>query len=78
MADDIELTDSRMIADQLARVTVNMLHSLYGNDDEQMKRMGHLLIGAIPSALSAEISKDATTTRNSPWRTHRKSRTRAG
>jgi hypothetical protein len=55
---EIEQTDSKMIAEQIARNTLNMIHSLYGSDRARFHRMSHLIRDALPSALSAEIEMD--------------------
>jgi hypothetical protein len=64
---EVEQADSEMIAQQLARVTLNMIHSLYGTDHARYQRMSGLILSAIPPALNAEIKGNQAVTRNSPW-----------
>jgi hypothetical protein len=71
---EIEQADSQMIAEQLARVTLNMIHSLYGADRVRFRRMSRLILAAIPPALKAEIKSDEAFTRSGLWRAHCKAR----
>jgi hypothetical protein len=74
---ELELADSQMIAEQMARVTLNMIHALYGADRARFRRMSHLILVAIPPALSAEIKNDEAFARIGLWRVRRKLRKRA-
>jgi hypothetical protein len=73
---ELEQADSKMLADHIARVTLNMIHTLYGSDRARFRRMNRLVLAAIPPALKAEIKSDDARTNIIAWRKHRKARTK--
>jgi hypothetical protein len=71
---DAEQADSQMIAEQIARVTLNMIHTLYGTDRVRFRRMSHLILDAIVPALTIELKNDDAFTNICQWRMHRQHR----